>query len=241
MNDANLPVAARPLVVVVEDDAAIRQFLKTGLHAHGFDVVDADTGALGLSLASARNPDLVILDLGLPDIDGVDVVKQLRHWSSVPVIALSARSHEPDKVDMLEAGADDYMTKPFGLIELVTRIRVALRRIASATRRNASGVFTLGALNVDLLRNRVYRGGELTYLTRLEYRLLTTLISHAGRVMTHRQLMTAVWGIGHVDKSHYLRIYMGTLRRKLEADPARPQFLITEPGTGYRLATEAFS
>jgi two-component system KDP operon response regulator KdpE len=240
MNDAGLAGAARPLVVVVEDDDAIRQFLKTGLHAHGFDVIDADTGALGLTLASARNPDLVILDLGLPDIDGVDVVKQLRHWSSVPVIALSARSYEPDKVNMLEAGADDYMTKPFGLIELVTRIRVALRRIASATRRNASGVFTLGALSVDLLRNRVYCGGKLTHLTRLEYRLLATLISHAGRVMTHRQLMTAVWGVGYVDKSHYLRIYMSTLRQKLEADPARPQFLITEPGTGYRLATEAF-
>jgi two-component system KDP operon response regulator KdpE len=235
------PGASRPLVVVVEDDPAIRHFLKTGLWAHGFDVIDAGTGALGLSLASARNPDLVILDLGLPDIDGVEIVKQLRHWSSVPVIALSARSFELDKVGMLEAGADDYMTKPFGLLELVTRIRVALRRIAVATRQSASGVFTLGALSVDLLRHRVYRDGALTHLTPIEFRLLSTLISHAGRVMTHRQLMTAVWGVAYTGKSHYLRIYMGALRQKLETDPTRPRLLMTEPGTGYRLATEEFT
>jgi len=240
MNDSNAIGPARPLVVVVEDDQAIRQFLKTGLSAHGFDVLDADTGALGLRLVSARNPDLVILDLGLPDIDGVEVVKQLRDWSSVPVIALSARSFEPDKVTMLEAGADDYMTKPFGMIELVTRIRSALRRITYAGRRNASGIFTLGALSVDLLRKRVYSGGKPMHLTPIEYRLLATLVSHAGRVMTHRQLMTAVWGIAYADKSHYLRIYMSALRQKLEADPTRPQILMTEPGTGYRLATEEF-
>jgi two-component system KDP operon response regulator KdpE len=235
------PNTSRPLVVVVEDDHSIRNFLKTGLRAHGFDVIDADTGTLGLRLASSRNPDLVILDLGLPDIDGLEVVKHLRLWSQVPVIALSAWTSEPDKVSMLEAGADDYMVKPFGLLELVTRIRVALRRIASRTRGSASDVFNLGGLSVDLLRRRVTFNGKPTHLTPIEYRLLSTLISHCGCVTTHRQLMTAVWGVEYVNKNHYLRIYMSALRHKLETDPARPQLLLTEPGAGYRLATEGFA
>jgi two-component system KDP operon response regulator KdpE len=226
---------------VVEDDQSIRHFLRTGLTAHGHDVLEADSGTLGLNLASARSPDLVILDLGLPDMDGVDVVGQLREWYTAPIIALSARIDERDKVSTLEAGADDYMTKPFGLAELVARIHVALRRSSLATRQDADGKFELGDLMVDLHRHRVYRSGNETHLTPKEFRLLATLIRHAGRVVTHRQLMTAVWGPGYENKTHYLRIYMAALRDKLEADPARPLLFITEPGSGYRLSTEDVS
>jgi two-component system KDP operon response regulator KdpE len=237
MKNTNTPGAPRPLIIVIEDDQAIRNFLSTGLWAHGYEVLEADTGTLGLNFASARNPDLVILDLGLPDIDGVGVVKQLRSWSTTPIIALSARTDERDKVTTLEAGADDYMTKPFGLAELVARIQVALRRTSTAARQNADGQFVIGNLAVDLQRHRVYRGGKETHLTPKEFRLLATLISHAGRVVTHRQLMTAVWGPTYENKTHYLRIYVAALREKLEADPARPALLITEPGFGYRLST----
>jgi two-component system KDP operon response regulator KdpE len=235
---ARVSAPRRPVIVVVEDDESIRRFLHTGLRAHGYEVLEADSGALGLRLASARNPDLMILDLGLPDMDGVDVVQQLRHWYQAPVITLSARSDERDKVGTLEAGADDYMTKPFGLAELVARIQVALRRTAVAARQDADGKFTIGELSIDLHLRRVYRNGQQTHLTPKEYRLLETLIRHAGRVVTQRQLMTAVWGTEYEDKTHYLRIYMAALRNKLEADPARPRLFMTEPGTGYRLATE---
>jgi two-component system, OmpR family, KDP operon response regulator KdpE len=230
--------AYRPVIVVVEDDQSLRNFLRTGLWAHGYDVVEADSGNLGLKLASARNPDLVILDLGLPDIDGVEVVTQIRQWSTTPVIVLSARSDERDKVDTLEAGADDYMTRPFGLAELVARVQAALRRTQLSARQDADGMFTVKDLVVDLHRHRVYRGGVDTHLTPKEFRLLATLIRHAGRVVTHRQLMTAVWGPKYENKTHYLRIYMAALREKLEADSARPELLITEPGSGYRLATD---
>jgi two-component system KDP operon response regulator KdpE len=237
MRHTRNPGTPRALIVVVEDDQAIRHFLKTGLWAHGYEVLEADSGTLGLNLASARSPDLVILDLGLPDIDGVDVIKQLRGWSTAPIIALSARTDERDKVGTLEAGADDYMTKPFGLAELVARIQVALRRTIIAARQDADGKFAVAGLLVDLHRHRVYRDGKETHLTPKEFRLLATLIRHAGRVVTHRQLMTAVWGPEYENKTHYLRIYMAALREKLEADPARPTMLITEPGSGYRLST----
>lgn len=237
MKHTRKPGAPRPLIILVEDDQAIRHFLKTGLWAHGYEVLEADTGTLGLNLASARNPALMILDLGLPDIDGVDVVKSMREWSNAPIIALSARTDERDKVATLEAGADDYMTKPFGLAELVARIQVALRRTAVAARQDAEGKFVVGDLVVDLNRHRVLRGGKETHLTPKEFRLLATLIRHAGRVVTHRQLMTAVWGPEYENKTHYLRIYMAALREKLEADPARPALFMTEPGFGYRLST----
>jgi two-component system KDP operon response regulator KdpE len=224
--------------MVVEDDQSIRHFLKTGLWAHGYEVIEADSGTLGLNLASAHGPDLLILDLGLPDIEGVDVVRQLRNWSTAPIIALSARSDERGKVSTLEAGADDYMTKPFGLAELVARIQVALRRTAVTARQNADGKFSVGDISVDLHRHRVYRGGNETHLTPKEFRLFATLIRHAGRVVTHRQLMTAVWGPEYENKTHYLRIYMAALRAKLEPDPAQPRLLITEPGTGYRLSAQ---
>jgi two-component system, OmpR family, KDP operon response regulator KdpE len=241
MRQTSNPGAHRPLIIVVEDEQAIRHFLRTGLTAHGYEVLEADSGKLGLSLASARSPDLLILDLGLPDIDGVDVVKQVRHWSHAPIIVLSARSDERDKVETLEAGADDYMTKPFGLAELVARIQVSLRRIAFTARQDLDGRFVVGSLHVDLHRHRVYRDGQQTHLTPKEFKLLAALIRHAGRVVTQRQLMTAVWGPEYKDKTHYLRIYMAALRSKLEADPAQPKLLITEPGTGYRLATEDLS
>ena len=226
---------ANPVIVVIEDDPQIRRFLRTGLQAHGFEIHEADNGKYGLIVAATRKPDLVILDLGLPDMDGVEVIRKLREWTSRPVIILSARNMEADKVEALDAGADDYLAKPFGLDELLARIRVALRHTSRPGSVDASNVFTAGNLKVDLTQRRVYRDGEEVHLTPIEYRLLTTLIKHAGKVLTHRQLLTEVWGPSHIENSHYLRIYMGCLRHKLEADPARPQLFLTEAGTGYRL------
>lgn len=226
-----------PVIVVIEDDPQIRRFLRTGLQAHGFEIHEAETGKNGLIVAATRKPDLVILDLGLPDMDGVDVIKKLREWSSRPVIILSARNMEVDKVAALDAGADDYLTKPFGFDELLARIRVALRH-ASQGGLDTDSVFRSGSVRVDLAQRRVHRGDEEIHLTPIEYRLLTTLIKHSGKVLTHRQLLTEVWGPGYVEHSHYLRIYMGTLRHKLEADPARPKLLLTEAGTGYRLIAD---
>jgi two-component system KDP operon response regulator KdpE len=227
----------RSVIVAIEDDPQIRRFLRTGLESHGFQIHEADTGKLGLIEAANRKPDLVILDLGLPDMDGVEVVKKLREWSALPVIVLSARATETDKVAALDAGADDYLTKPFGLGELLARIRVALRH-ASGTAQEKGGVFAVAGLKVDLPHRRVYRDGNEVHLTPIEYRLLATLVKHAGRVITHRQLLKEVWGPGHIERSHYLRIYMAGLRHKLEADPARPRFLLTETGVGYRLAAD---
>ena len=229
---------AKPVIVVIEDDPQIRRFLRTGLLAHEFEIHEAETGKLGLILAATRKPDLIILDLGLPDMDGVDVIKELRTWTSRPVIILSARNMETDKVAALDAGADDYLTKPFGLDELLARIRVALRHASQPGQVDANNVFSSGNLKVDLSNRRVYRDGEEVHLTPIEYRLLTTLVKHAGKVLTHRQLLTEVWGPSHVESSHYLRIYMGCLRHKLEADPARPKLFLTEAGTGYRLVTD---
>ena len=226
-----------PVIVVIEDDPQIRRFLRTGLQAHGFEIHEAETGKHGLIVAATRKPDLVILDLGLPDMDGVDVINKLREWSSRPVIILSARIMEVDKVAALDAGADDYLTKPFGLDELLARIRVALRHAANPGP-NTESVFKSGNVRVDLAQRRVCRGDEEIHLTPIEYRLLTTLIKHSGKVLTHRQLLTEVWGPGYVEHSHYLRIYMGTLRHKLEIDPARPKLLLTEAGTGYRLIAD---
>ncbi len=228
----------RPVIVVIEDDPQIRRFLRTGLAAHEFEVHEAETGKLGLILAATRKPDLIILDLGLPDVDGLEVIRKLREWTSRPVIILSARNMETDKVAALDAGADDYLTKPFGLDELLARIRVALRHASRPGQAGAGNVFTAGNLKVDQVHRRVYRDGEEVHLTPIEYRLLTTLVKHAGKVLTHRQLLVEVWGPSYVENSHYLRIYMGCLRHKLEAEPARPKLLLTEAGTGYRLATD---
>jgi two-component system KDP operon response regulator KdpE len=229
----------KPVIVIIEDDPQIRRFLRTGLESHGFETHEADSGKLGLVEAANRKPDLLILDLGLPDMDGVEVVKKIREWSTIPVIVLSARATETDKVAALDAGADDYVTKPFGLGELLARIRVALRHAqAGAGPDNTGGVFTVAGLKVDLPHRRVHRDGTEVHLTPIEYRLLAVLVKNAGKVLTHRQLLKEVWGPGYVERSHYLRIYMASLRQKLEADPARPRFLLTETGVGYRLAAE---
>ena len=232
-NDKTLSNSAT--IVVVEDEAQIRRFLRTTLVSEGYQVVEAETGKQGLAEAATRKPDLVILDLGLPDMDCVEVVRGIRTWSAVPVIILSARSQESDKISALDAGADDYLVKPFGVGELLARIRVALRHFSGALG-EAEGVFSVGELTVDMLHRKVTLGVAEIHLTPIEYRLLTVLVKHAGKVLTHQLLLKEVWGPNYVERAHYLRIYMGTLRHKLEKDPARPRFLLTEVGVGYRLA-----
>jgi two-component system KDP operon response regulator KdpE len=227
---------SKPAIVCIEDDPQMRRFLRTGLGAQGFRVFDAETGGQGLAEAGTRKPDLVILDLGLPDMDGVEVVRELRSWTRMPVIVLSARSMESDKIAALDAGADDYLTKPFGLGELLARIRVALRH-ANATAEQGEA-FAAGDLNVDFTKRLVTLKGQKLHLTPIEYRLLSVLIRNAGKVLTHRQLLKDVWGPAYADRSHYLRVYMGQLRHKIEADPARPRYLLTEPGVGYRFMAE---
>lgn len=223
-------------IIVVEDEAQIRRFLRTTLSAEGYQVFEAENGKQGLMEAATRKPDLVILDLGLPDMDGVEVVRGVRAWSSVPVIILSARSQESDKISALDAGADDYLVKPFGAGELLARIRVALRHVSSNTKGKEEGIFSVDELSVDMIHRKVTVGSAEVHLTPIEYRLLTVLVKHAGKVLTHQLLLKEVWGPNYVERAHYLRIYMGTLRHKLEKDPARPRFLLTEVGVGYRLA-----
>lgn len=223
-------------LIVIEDEAQIRRFLRTTLASEGYQVIEAETGKQGLTEAATRKPDLIILDLGLPDMDGVEVVKGIRAWSSVPIVILSARSQESDKISALDAGADDYLVKPFGVGELLARIRVALRHVSSVA--NAEeGVFSVDELKVDMVHRKITVSGAEVHLTPIEYRLLTVLVKHAGKVLTHRLLLKEVWGPNYVERAHYLRIYMGILRHKLEKDPARPRFLLTEVGVGYRLAT----
>ncbi len=223
-------------IIVIEDEAQIRRFLRTTLASEGYQVIEAETGKQGLAEAATRKPELIVLDLGLPDIDGVEVVKELRAWTPVPIVILSARSQESDKISALDAGADDYLVKPFGVGELLARIRVALRHVSPAANDGEKGVFTVGELEVDMIHRKVMVGGAEVHLTPIEYRLLTVLVRHAGKVLTHRLLLKEVWGPNYVERAHYLRIYMGNLRHKLEKDPARPRFLLTEVGVGYRLA-----
>jgi two-component system KDP operon response regulator KdpE len=224
----------RPVVVLIEDEPQMRRFLRTVLPGQGYTLFEAETGQQGLIEAAVRKADIVILDLGLPDMDGVEVVKRLREWSAIPVIVLSARAQEEDKVAALDAGADDYLTKPFGVSELLARLRVALRHATRGP--EGTQVFESGPLKVDLAVRRVEVGGRAVHLTPIEYRLLSVLVRHAGKVLTHRQLLKDVWGPSHIEHAHYLRIYMAQLRRKLEEDAAQPRFLLTEPGVGYRLA-----
>jgi two-component system KDP operon response regulator KdpE len=227
-----------PVIGIIEDDPQIRRFLRTGLDAHGFEIHEADAGKPGLVMAGTRKPDLIILDLGLPDMEGIDVVRALREWTSIPIIILSARDLEADKVAALDAGADDYLTKPFGIDELLARIRVALRHAARVAQDDTEQVYSSRGLKVDLAARSVYRDGQEVHLTPIEYRLLTILVRQAGKVLTHRQLLTQVWGPSYVEHSHYVRIYMGALRHKLERDPAQPELLLTEAGVGYRLRAE---
>lgn len=222
-------------VLVVEDEKQIRRFLSAALGAEGFKVLEADTVKEGLAEAARHLPQLILLDLGLPDGDGVEFIARLREWSATPIIVLSARSQEADKVTALDAGADDYLSKPFGNAELMARIRVALRhRDAAGT--PASPVVVVGELEIDLAAYSVRRGGQAVHLTPLEFKLLAELARHPGKVLTQRQLLKAVWGPSAVEHNHYLRIYMAQLRHKLEEEPARPRYLITETGVGYRLA-----
>ena len=219
-------------VLIVEDEQAIRRFLRTALEADGLRVYEAETLQRGLLEAATRKPDLIILDLGLPDGDGIDFIRDLRQWSAIPVIVLSARSEESDKIAALDAGADDYLSKPFGIGELQARLRVALRRHASGT--SPEPVVHFSNVKVDIAARLVHRGDEEIHLTPIEFRLLAVLLNNAGKVLTQRQLLNQVWGPNAVEHSHYLRIYMGHLRQKLEIDPARPQHLLTETGIGYR-------
>jgi len=211
-------------------------FLRTSLSVQGFQVIEATTGERGIVEIGTRKPELVILDLGLPGMDGIAVIRKVREWSAVPIIVLSARSQESNKIAALDAGADDYLTKPFSIGELLARIRVSLRHAAQLTGDGVEALFSVGDLQVDLSRRSVHIGEQEIHLTPIEYRLLTVLIHHAGKVLTHRQLLLDVWGPAYVEHAHYVRIYMGQLRRKLEADPTQPRYLLTEAGVGYRLA-----
>jgi two-component system KDP operon response regulator KdpE len=223
-----------PLVLVIEDDRQMRRLLRTSLDASGYRLVEAVSGEEGLAQAVAYNPDLVILDLGLPDIDGLAVTRRLREWSRMPIVVISARGQEQDKVGALDGGADDYVTKPFATGELLARMRVALRHAHQAGREPESTI-VVSDVTVDLTRRRVLVRGLEVHLTPIEYKLLATLMKQAGKVLTHRQLLEAVWGPSCADQMQYLRVYMAQLRRKVEQEPARPRLLVTEPGVGYRV------
>jgi two-component system, OmpR family, KDP operon response regulator KdpE len=230
-----------PTVVIIEDEPQIRRFVRSALEAEGWQVHEADTAKKGLTEAGTRKPDLLVLDLGLPDGDGLDVIRDVRGWSGVPIIVLSARGDETDKIAALDAGADDYLTKPFGIGELLARVRANLRRPRHAagdgTALEDDPVFKFGDVAVDRTARIARRAGQEVHLTPIEYRLLSVLMANPGRVLTHRQLLREVWGPSHVDQSHYLRIYMGHLRQKLEVDPTQPQHLLTETAVGYRLVS----
>jgi two-component system, OmpR family, KDP operon response regulator KdpE len=225
--------APGPIVLVVEDELPVRRFLRAALSGHGYRVIEAGTCAEAEALAPSHNPDVFLLDLGLPDGDGVDLTRRLREWSRAPIIVLSARGREDDKVDALDAGADDYLTKPFGVNELLARLRVAVRH-AGSTSAEQHVLFEVGPLRVDLARREVQVDGAEVHLTPTEYRVLALLAQHAGKMLTHRQILREVWG-PHATAAHYVRVQMAELRKKIEADPARPRLLVTEPGVGYRL------
>ncbi len=222
----------RPTILLVEDEPEIRRFLRTSLGSEGFRVVESATGRRGSIDAATHKPDVAIVDLGLPDLDGIAVIRNIRSWSPMPIIVLSARVLERGKIEAFEAGADDYVTKPFGIGELVARIRVALRRAVRL--RNGERVLLLDDASIDLEKRRVLRGGAEIRLTPIEFRLVAVLARHAGRVVTHRQLLREVWGPTHENDTHYLRIYVKQLRDKLESDPANPRHFVTELGVGYR-------
>lgn len=224
-----------PVVLVVEDEVSMRRVLRTMLRSHDYAVVEAGSAREALMQAGGRNPDVILLDLGLPDLDGLAVTRQLRQTTAAPIIVISARGQERDKVSALDLGADDYLTKPFNEAELLARIRVALRHAGQPAEDSLDSIFEAGDIKVDLLRRAVLKGGAEVHLTPTEYKLLTTLIRNVGLVVTHSQLLKEVWGANYSGQTHYLRVYMGQLRHKLEADATRPRLLMTEPGVGYRL------
>ena len=233
---AGTTIETIPRLLIVEDDREIRRFVRAAFEADGYRVFEAETLARGIIEAGTRKPDLIVLDLGLPDGDGVMLVRDVRSWSSVPIIVLSARVDEADKVTALDAGADDYLVKPFGVAELMARVRAALRRRARGP--GESPIVELGDVTIDLANRRVTRDGVDVHLSQIEFRLLTALLTHPGKVLTHRQLLQDVWGPAYVEHNHYVRIYMGRLRQKLETDPTQPRFLRTETGIGYRFVHE---
>ncbi len=221
-------------VLIIEDEPEILRFLRTTLPRYGYRLHEACTGQEGLTQAIARNPDLILLDLGLPDMDGLEVIRRLRKQAAIPIIILSARDQEQVKVEALDLGADDYVTKPFGINELLARMRVVLRHASRVSGTAVEAVFTSGSLQIDFERRQVLKAGKEIHLTPIEYKLLTVLVRYAGKVLTHRQLLKEVWGPLHVDEAHYVRVYMQHLRNKLEANPAHPHYLLTELGVGYR-------
>ena len=230
---------AGPAILCIEDEVQIRRFLRASLTTQGYEVLEATTGQQGLALAATRSPTVIILDLGLPDLDGLEVARRLREWTQTPIIVLSARGLERDKVAALDAGADDYLTKPFSLPELLARVRVALRHGGLREKPEADAVVTVGDLAIDGGRHRVLVAGREVHLTPTEFKLLWELASHAGKVLTHQHLLREVWGPAYLDQAHYLRVHMAQLRKKLEVDSARPRYLLTEPGVGYRVADDA--
>jgi len=228
----------QPVAILVEDERQIRRFVRTALEAEGWSVVEAQTLRQGLTDAGTRKPDLIILDLGLPDGDGMDFIRDVRAWSQVPIIVLSARVGEQDKIQALDAGADDYLSKPFGVGELLARVRASARRMHSAVGAQDS-IFNFGDVVVDLSLRTVHKGAAVVHLTPIEYRLLILLVANAGKVLTHRQILREVWGPSHAEDGHYVRVYMGHLRHKLEDDPAQPKHILTETAVGYRLVQNA--
>jgi two-component system, OmpR family, KDP operon response regulator KdpE len=224
-----------PRILVVDDEKQIRRMLKAALEGYGYDIAEASSGHEALNQTAIFHPDLIILDLGLPDIDGIEVIQRLREWTKIPIIILSVREHEDDKIKALDAGADDYVTKPFSMGELLARLRVAIRHTA---RSEDEPILTFGELTMDLAHRNVMIKGEEVKLTPTEYEIMKYLAQQAGRVVTHRQLLRTVWGPNYQEESQYLRVYIGQLRRKIEADPSQPTYIITEPGVGYRLATK---
>jgi two-component system, OmpR family, KDP operon response regulator KdpE len=229
-----------PVAILIEDERQIRRFVRTALETEGWSVHETDTMRQGLTDAGMHKPDLIILDLGLPDGDGVEFLRDLRGWSKVPVIVLSARVGEQDKIDALDAGADDYLTKPFGIGELLARVRASSRR-RPETGAEMGAIFEFGDVKIDLSLRTAHKGGTAIHLTPIEYRLLTLLIANAGKVLTHRQILREVWGPAHSEDGHYVRVYMGHLRQKLEDDPAQPKHILTETAVGYRLVQIARS
>jgi two-component system, OmpR family, KDP operon response regulator KdpE len=227
-----------PLILLIEDETTVHRFLGASLPAHGFRLIGAETGKEGLARAADYNPDVVLLDLGLPDMDGLEVTRRLREWSNVPIIVLSARGQEKDKIDALDAGADDYLTKPFSTGELLARIRVSLRHAAQQSGDLVQSVFQAGDLRIDFEARRIYLRDNEVHLTPIEYKLLMVLVRHAGKVLTHQHLLNEVWGPHHTQDTHYLRVHLAQLRRKIESDPAQPRYLITETGVGYRFTDQ---
>jgi len=227
--------APEPLVLVVEDEPQMRKFVRASLTSHGYRILEAERASEAVALITSHNPDLVLLDLGLPDEDGLSVTRRVREWSRVPIVVLSARGLDDDKVAALDAGADDYLTKPFSVKELLARLRVALRHAQPADASADEPTMTFGALTIDPTRREVRRGGQDVRLTPTEYKLLVLLARNAGRVLTHRQILQHVWGPAYANQTHYVRVHMAELRKKIEAEPSRPKLLVTEPGVGYRL------